>query len=288
MQPFPSLKNKTVLITGATSGLGKAAAFQLASLGADLFITGRDAQKCAQVRDQICSSSNNPAVDCLVADLSSQAEVRRMAQELRERRSRLDVLVNNAGAIFFGRHTSADGLEMTFALNHLAYFSLTLLLLDMLKASAPARIINVGSVAHIVARPVFRPQETTGRYVGSAMYARSKLANLYFTHELARRLAGSGVTVNALNPGFVATNFGRSNGGVYDRMFRVFQVFGSKTPEKAAATIIYLAADPGVEAITGKYFQGCRAVASSPLSHNSRIARQLWDLSLALSGLPDV
>jgi NAD(P)-dependent dehydrogenase (short-subunit alcohol dehydrogenase family) len=213
-----------------------------------------------------------------------QAEVRKLADAFRERYQRLDVLVNNAGAIFMSRQVSRDGLEMTFALNHLGYFLLTNLLLDLLIASAPARVVNVSSGAHLGGKINFADLQLERSYTGFGAYSQSKLANVLFTYELARRLQGTGVTVNALHPGFVATNFGRSNGGLFDPLFRLIQRFGALTPEKGAETTVYLAVSPEVEGVTGKYFANCKPAASSALSNDETTARRLWEVSEQLTG----
>ncbi|HSN75825.1 MAG TPA: SDR family NAD(P)-dependent oxidoreductase, partial [Anaerolineae bacterium] len=233
--------NQTVLITGATNGIGKAAAQAIAAQGAHVVLVGRNAQKTEAVAAELRQATGNPAVDFLLADLSSMAEVRRLAAEFQARYQRLDVLVNNAGAFFMRRQETVDGLEMTFALNHLSYFLLTTLLLDTLKASAPARVVNVSSGAESGAQVDWDDLQLTSKYRGFEAYALSKRFNLYFTYELARRLAGTGVTVNALHPGAVATGiwanpFGRL-GGLVEPLTRL----AMKSPEKAAETVVYLA-----------------------------------------------
>jgi NAD(P)-dependent dehydrogenase (short-subunit alcohol dehydrogenase family) len=194
------------------------------------------------------------------------------------------VLVNNAGAVFMTRQVSADGIEMTLALNHLGYFLLTNSLLDMLKASAPARIVTVSSDAHQGAALNFDDLQNKNGYTAFRAYGQSKLANLYFTYELARQLDGSGVTVNALHPGFVATNFGKSNGGVYRWIFRLAHL-GAITPAEGAQTIVYLASSHDVEGVTGKYFVKKKAIPSTQVSYNEQYARRLWDASLELTGM---
>jgi len=235
---------------------------------------------------EIQRTTKNERVEYLLGDLSVQAEVRRVASEFRQHYNRLDVLINNAGAVFVKRELSRDGFEMTFALNHLAYFLMTHLLLDLLIASAPARIINVSSMAHVSAR--LNPDELQSQpgYNSWRSYGQSKLANLYFTYELARRLHGTGVTVNALHPGFVATNFGRSNGGLFNPLFRLAQV-AAISPEAGAKTSIYLATSPEVEGVTGKYFDRCKPIPSSKVSYDLETARKLWDLSMKMTGLTE-
>lgn len=280
------LQGKVCLITGASGGIGKAAAAGLARMGARVAMVGRSPEKMAAAAQEIHQASGNPAVDCLIADLSSQAEIRRLAQEVKNRYPRLDVLINNAGATFLRRQLSVDGIEMTFALNHLGYFLLTNLLLDFLKSSAPARIINVASSFHLPVRLNFNDLQHQKGYFIALAYARTKLANLYFTYELARRLEGSRVTVNALHPGFVITNIGRNNGWPVSLAMRLVGLI-SIPPERGAETILYLAASPEVEGVSGKYFYRKQPVASSAVSYDREAARRLWEISAALSGLDE-
>jgi len=282
-----SLEGKTVLITGATDGIGRVTARELARLGARVVIVGRNPEKAAQVSEALRRESGNPAVDFLVADLSSQAAIRQMAADFLQRYEALHVLINNAGALFMQRQVSVDGIEMTFALNHLGYFLTTLLLLERLKASAPARIINVSSMAHAGVRLNFSDLQNTRHYNGWIAYSQSKLANLYFTYELARRLEGRGVTVNALHPGFVASNFGRRDNGLFGAFFRLIQAVAAISPEEGAKTSIYLASSPEVDGVSGRYFVNCRAKASSPASYDREAAQRLWDISLDLCGLAE-
>ena len=275
------LSGKSILVTGATDGIGKVTARELARMGARVTIVGRNPTKTQAAAAELSAQSPHP-VQTLVGDLSIQAEVRRVAAEYRAANPRLDVLVNNAGALFTSRQVSADGIEMTLALNHLNYFLLTHLLLDMLKASAPARIVNVSSAAHVGGRINLQDIQLTRGYSSWGAYSQSKLANVLFTYELARRLEGSGVTVNALHPGFVATRFGRSNGGLFDPLFRLFQV-AAITPEQGAETSIYLASSPEVEGVSGRYFDKKKAVSSSALSYRKDTAEQLWALSEAMT-----
>jgi retinol dehydrogenase-12 len=206
------MKDEICMVTGATSGIGAVTARALAEKGAAVVVVGRDAEKSEATVNLIQQQTGNPRVEYLLADLSVQEEIRRLAERFKSRYQRLHVLVNNAGAFFMSRQLSADGLEMTFALNHLAYFLLTHLLLDILKASAPARIVNVSSNGHRGMKINLEDLKSQGRYAPMQAYGQSKLANLLFTYELARRLEGSGVTVNALHPGFVATNLAANNG----------------------------------------------------------------------------
>src|SRR5688572_9907393 len=245
-----NMKGKICLVTGGTNGIGKATAQSLAQLGATVIIVGRDAQKTSQVVEEIRSTSGNPRVGSMLADLSSEQEVRRLADEFKSKYSQLHVLLNNAGGFFMQRQLSVDGIEMTFALNHLAYFLLTNLLLDTIKASAPARIINVSSDAHASGKIEFDNLQGERNYSPRA-YDNSKLANILFTMELARRLEGTGVTVNALHPGFVATGFAKNNGKVFAALISIFTPLVARSPAKGAETSIYLASSPSVEALRG-------------------------------------
>ncbi|MEE8305477.1 MAG: SDR family oxidoreductase [Candidatus Tectomicrobia bacterium] len=281
------MHGKICLVTGATSGVGQVTAQALAQQGATVIVVARHPERGAATLDRITQETGNTAVEMLLADLSVQAQVRQLAEEVRRRFSRLDLLVNNAGAIFSPRHLSADGIEMTFALNHLGYFLLTHLLLDSLKASAPARIINVASNAHWRGRINFDDIQGEQRYGGWRAYCQSKLANIMFTYELARRLGDSGVTLNTLHPGFVATGFGLNNRGWFGAFMKVAQL-AALTPAAGAATIIYLATSPEVEGISGKYFVKKRAVTSSKASYDQTSAQRLWQLSKTFTGLtPD-
>jgi NAD(P)-dependent dehydrogenase (short-subunit alcohol dehydrogenase family) len=278
------MRGKVCMVTGATSGIGLVTAQALARQGATVIVVGRNRERGVATVKRIQQETGNAAVDWMVADLSVQVQVRQLVREFRERFARLDVLVNNAGALFARRSLSVDGIEMTFALNHLAYFLLTNLLLDTLKASAPARIVNVASAAHRGAQINFADVQGQRRYSGWRAYAQSKLANLLFTYELARRLEGTGVTANALHPGFVATNFGRSNRGLVSLIIRVSQL-AAISPEQGAQTIIYLATAPEVEGTSGKYFVKLRVVPSSEASYDRDAAQRLWQVSATMTGL---
>ena len=277
------MEGKTCLITGGSDGIGYVAARELARLGAQVFIVGRNAFKTKDAVDRIRDETDNREVRYLLADLSSQGDVRRLADQVKEQIPRLDVLLNNAGAIFLSNRSSVDGIEMTFALNHLGYYLLTTLLLDLLKDSAPARIVNVSSSSH-GSPGEFRLEDLPqpGKSGGYRAYGRSKLCNLWFTYELARRLEGSAVAVNALHPGLVRTNIARNN-GVLGRVVNFFIGARGVDAARGAETLIYLAASPEVEEITGQYFVDCRAVASSSLSYNPGLASGLWELSERLT-----
>lgn len=274
------MQGKVCLVTGATSGIGREAATELARRGAAVVGVGRNPEKCAATAARIETATGNRP-EFLLADLSSQAGVGRLAEAFKEQHGRLDVLVNNAGAIFLSRRTSADGLEMTFALNHLAYFLLANLLLDPLQAGTRPRIINVSSAAHDRAGIDVTDLADPVRYSGFQAYAQSKLANLLFTYELARRLDGTGVTVNAMHPGLVGTGLLSSNGLRGRAGGALMRVLG-RSAKRGARTIVYLATSPEVEGITGRYFVDEQAVASSPASYNEPLAAELWALSAGL------
>jgi NAD(P)-dependent dehydrogenase (short-subunit alcohol dehydrogenase family) len=275
------MKDKICLITGATSGIGLVSARELARKGALVVLVGRNSAKCDAVTKQIQAETGNPDVEALVADLASQEQVRDLAGRFRERHSRLDVLINNAGAMWLQRELTGEGLEMTFAVNHLAYFLLTQTLLDTLKASAPSRIVNVSSDAHRGARIDFDDPMGERRYAGWKQYCRSKLMNLLFTYELSRRLHGSGVTANALDPGWVATGFA-SNNGWRGRAIQLAARWFALTPEQGARTIMYLASSPEVAGLSGQYFVREQPVRSSAASYDEIAAKQLWQVSTAL------
>ena len=273
-----NMNGKICLITGATNGIGKATAQALAQIGATVVIVGRDHRKTSRVVEEIRAASGNNNVDSLLADLSSQQEVRRLAMEFKSKYSHLHVLLNNAGAVFMKRQLSVDGIEMTFALNHLAGFLLTNLLLDTIKASAPARIINVSSDAHASGKIEFDNLQGERKY-SPRVYENSKLANILFTMELARRMEGTGVTVNALHPGFVATGFGTNNGKVMAALVNIFAPLIARSPAKGAETSIYLASSRSAESITGKYFHDAQVIPAAPQATDMVVARKLWAVS---------
>lgn len=276
------MDGKTVLVTGGTNGIGLVTARELTRMGAQVTIVSRNAEKCAMIAEAIKTETGNP-VEFIAKDLSTLAGIKEAAISFRQLHTHLHVLVNNAGGFFYKRVVSTDGYEMTFALNHLNYFLLTNLLLDALKASAPARVVNVASGSHMGARMEFDDLQGEKRYSGFRAYGQSKLANILFTYELARRLEGSGVTVNALHPGYVDTGIPLNNGllGVCAKLFA--KLFGRK-PEEGAQTSIFLAASPDVEGVTGKYFMDCKPVDSSPESYDHSVAEKLWQVSQKLTG----
>jgi retinol dehydrogenase-14 len=279
---------KTVLITGATGGIGKATAVGLARLGARVGITGRDRARTETAAAEIARASGNPAVDAFVADLSSQAEVRRLAAEVLDAFPRLDVLINNVGGFWATRHVTADGLEHTFAVNHLAGFLLTNLLLDRLKASAPARVVTVSSGAQAMGRIDVDDLQGEQTYSGQRAYNQSKLADVMFTYELARRLEGTRVTATALHPGVVNTGFGAEDQSWIFKVLVPLVRPLMKSPEHGAATSIYLASSPEVEGITGRYFANRKPRQSQKASYDTATTRRLWQVSADLVGLPVV
>jgi NAD(P)-dependent dehydrogenase (short-subunit alcohol dehydrogenase family) len=282
------MQGKVCVITGATAGIGEVAAMELARRGAHVVIVGRSAEKCAATQAQIRSASAAASVDSLVADLSSLAETKRLASELGQRYPRIDVLLNNAGAMFWKRAESADGIEKTFALNHLSYFVLTNLLLPVLKQSGPARIVNVASDAHKGASINFDDIQFKQKYSGWKAYQQSKLANILFTYELARRIEGTGVTANTLHPGFVRTSFLEAfNDAPAGWLLKNLGGMIALSPEKGARTSIYLASSPEVEGVSGRYFVKEKPVTSSPQSRDQSAAERLWRLSLEMTGVGD-
>jgi NAD(P)-dependent dehydrogenase (short-subunit alcohol dehydrogenase family) len=278
------MQGEACLVTGATNGIGRVAARELALRGADVILVGRDPARCETAVAQIRAQTGNRQVEALLADLSSHQQVRALAGRFRDRHSRLDLLVNNAGGMWLRRETTADGLEMTVAVNHLAYFLLTHLLLDTLRASAPARIINVASAAHRKATLDFADIMGERSYNGWQQYCRSKLMNLLFTNELARKLDGTGVTVNALHPGWVATGFGANNGW-RGRLLQFIARCFALSVEEGARTVVYLATSPEVAGVSGRYFVREHAVPSSMASHDDSAAQRLWEMSQQWTGL---
>ena len=270
------MRGKVCLITGANRGIGKATALALARMGATVVMAARDPDLGAAARSEVIETTGNENVYLLIADLASMAQVRQLAADFQERYSRLHVLINNAGLTKHDKVLTEDGFETTFAVNHLAPFLLTNLLLDMLKASAPARIINVSSMMHKWGWINFDNLQGEQGYNIYLAYNHSKLANLLFTYELARRLDGFAVTVNAVHPGMVATDFAREYTGFIGFMAKKGWRLFMKSPERGAVTPVYLASSPEVEGVTGKYFVNGKMRKSSRASHNERLAAQLW------------
>ena len=278
------MAGRTVLVTGGTAGIGRATALGLATMGAHLAITGRDRGRTEGAAREIRAAGGGQ-VDVFVADLSSQSEVRRLAEEVLQRLFRIDVLVNNVGGYWNTRHVTADGLERTFALNHLAPFLLTSLLLDRLKRSAPARVVTVSSHVHARGRMDFADLQGERSYSGARAYSQSKLANVLFTYELARRLQATRVTANALHPGVVRTSFGAEDPGGVQRLVTPFMRPFMKVPAQGAATSIHLASAPDLEQVTGRYFANSKPRKSSQGSYDAAAAARLWQVSADLAGL---
>ena len=281
-----AMTGRICLITGATSGIGLVTARELAARGATVALVGRDETRARAAAEAIRQQTGNSEVDYLLADFSSQAAIRGLAEAFRRRYGALHVLVNNAGVICWNRQETVDKLEMTFAVNHLAPFLLTNLLLDTLRASAPARVVTVASDAHMGATIPFDDlQQTWGSYQWLRVYGQSKLANILFTYALARRLAGSGVTANALHPGVVATRIYRSQNRLFNfAAMRVMPVF-ALSPEKGARTSVYLASAPEVAAVSGQYFVKRRPKRSWKTSYDEAVQERLWTVSEQLTGL---
>ena len=279
------MNDKICLITGANAGIGQQTALQLAQMGATVVMVARDPQRGEAARAAIAAATGNTRVDLLQADFASPPSIRAMAAAFAARYDRLDVLVNNAGVYLTGREETADGLERTFAVNHLGYFMTTLLLWDALLAAESARIVNLSSDAHRQAKLNFDDLQNQGKYAGFRAYAQSKLANVLFTYELDRRRGDAPVTVNAVHPGFVASNFGRNNRGIVGlAMTRLVPLF-AKSVAEGAATSVYLASSPEVAGVSGQYFANCRAVKSAPQSYDRAAAERLWAISEELTDL---
>jgi NAD(P)-dependent dehydrogenase (short-subunit alcohol dehydrogenase family) len=282
------MKGNVCVVTGATSGIGKYTAMELARKGASIVGVGRNHQKCVDTVAEIREVSGNPEVEFLLADLSSQTDIRKMVTEFRNKYNRLDVLVNNAGGATLKRQLSVDGIEKTLALNHLSYFMVTNLLLDTLISSAPARIVNVSSGNHFGKRLDFDDLELRRGYDPLKAYGRSKLANILFTYELDRRLVGTGVTVTAMNPSLVATNIWRNVGPIIGPLVSWVMSRKAQTPEEGAQGVIFLASSPEVEGVSGKYFRKKVEMKSDPISYDRDIARRLWEISERMTGLDKV
>ena len=278
-----SMRGKVCLVTGATSGIGKMTALELATRGATVVIVGRSEERCQETLREIEEMTGSQSLDYLVCDLSSFVEVRRLSQEFLARYNKLNVLVNNAGAIFMRKQNSPDGLEMTWALNHFAYFWLTCLLIDVLKASSPSRIVNVSSDAHKRANLSDIPNFREAMPIGYINYANTKLANVLFTNQLSFRLKSTGITVNALHPGVVATNFAANN-GLFGKLINLYASTLGVKPSEGARTVVYLATAPELYTTTGKYFVKCREVNSSKISYDTKFSAKLWQWSLDVSG----
>ena len=278
----PTMEGKVALVTGGTSGIGKAAATALAAMGADVVVVGRNPERGEEAVEEI-RRQTGARVDLALYDLGVQAEVRVLAGEFRRRYDRLDVLVNNAGLVQSERTETVDGIETTLAINHLAPFVLTNLLLDVLKQSAPSRVVTVSSEAQRWANDLDDLQSREN-YRGMPVYGMTKLANVMFTYELAERLSGTGVTATCMHPGGVNTRFGENNRGFGALMFRLFKPF-MRTPEQGADTLIWLASSPEVEGMTGRYYADRKPIEPKKIANDLGACRGLWEESERLTGL---
>ncbi|HSK99133.1 MAG TPA: SDR family oxidoreductase [Rubrobacteraceae bacterium] len=281
------MDGRVVLVTGGTSGIGRAAATVLAAMGAEVVVTGRSRERGEKAVGEIRRESGSDRVSLIPADLAVQSEVRWLAEQFRQAHDRLDALVNNAGVILTERTETPDGLEATFAINHLAPFLLTGLLLDLLKESAPSRVITVSSEARRGAEIDFDDLQSERRYRGFPVYGMTKLANILFTYELAGRLRGTGVVANCVHPGAVNTSFGQNNRGPMILLFRAFKPF-MRSPEKGADTIVYLASAPEAGWMSGKYLADRKVISSSDEPHDVSAQKRLWEVSARLTGLDNL
>ncbi len=282
MDQLPSMRGRTVVITGANSGIGKAIAIQLARAGAVVVMACRDRERSEVARTEIQTLGKNPEVHLLIVDLASQTSVRQFAREFENRYRRLDVLVNNAGAVIPKREMTPDKIVATFAVNYLSPFLLTNLLLPRLVACAPSRVVNLTSALHFKAHLDFKDIQGKKHYKSSSSYAQAKLAMVLFTYELARRLKVAGVTVNCVNPGPVATNLARQGAGLFGAVMLATTPF-LPSPEEGAAGPVYLATAPELAQVTGKYFVGKKQQVSSHESYDELEARKLWEVSVQLT-----
>ena len=279
------MHGKVVVITGATSGIGQVAAERLAGMGARVLLVARDRARGAASLSRLRERGPGLAHRVHYGDLSSVADTKRVATEIAAAEPRIDVLINNAGALFNTRRVTADGLELTFATNHVAYAVLTHGLRERLVAGAPSRVINTASNAHRGARLAFDDLQAARGYSGFKVYGRSKLCNILYTRELARRWAGTGVIANSLHPGFVATRFGDQSGGLFSYVVRVAKLVAAISPEKGAETLVYLASSPEVATITGGYFYKCALAQPTREAQDDAAARRLWSETERLAGI---
>lgn len=274
---------KTILVTGASSGIGEATASRLAGLGENVVMVSRDRTRGEKARDRILRAHGNASIDLLVADLSTTTAIHGLAEKFKSSHRRLDVLINNAAVVTSSRQTTPEGFELQFFVNHLAYFLLTGLLLDVINASAPARIVSVASTAHSRGEIEFDDLQMTSRYNGYQMYANTKLMNIVFTYELARRLEGTRVTANCLHPGVIRTGLMRGFSPVLHGLWQATGKF-FKQPKEGAETPVYLATSSEVEGVTGKYFRYSREMGTNAISYDRDVQRRLWEESERLSG----
>ena len=281
-----NMKDKIVVVTGGTDGIGRETGRELASRGAHVTLIGRNTAKGDTVIRALRAQTGNEQIHFIQADLSSRRGVLHAAGALQERFGHIDVLVNNAGAMFQSRQLSADGIEMTLALNHLAYFLLTSEVLGLLAAADQGRVVNVASAAHQGARLDLDDLQMERGYSGWTAYSRSKLANIYFTYELARRLEGTRVTANCLHPGFVASAFGNNNGTVFRMLFEAAKRIAAIPEREGARTSVHVATDPALKLVCGQYFDKCQPARSSVVSHDTAVAAELWRRSEVMCGSP--
>ena len=274
---------KTIVITGGTSGIGEVAAIELARQGARIVLIARDAKRSDATLAALRKANASVDHKVHIAELSRLSEMKRVAGEIAASEPQIDVLINNAGALFNTRQVTEDGLEMTFATNHMAYFVVTDLLLPVLKSGA--RIVSTASDAHRGAKLDFSDLQSERKYSGFAVYGRSKLCNILFNRELARRLQGSGITANCLHPGFVATRFGDNSGGIFQTLIKLGKPIGAISPEEGAKTIVYLAASPDVEGRSGGYYYKNKIATPTREAQNDTDAKRLWDISAKLAGM---
>jgi NAD(P)-dependent dehydrogenase (short-subunit alcohol dehydrogenase family) len=278
------MKGKIVVLTGGTSGIGEVAADKLAQMGARIVLIARDKSRAEATLARLRARASGVAHSVHYADLTRLTEMKRVAAEIARQETRIDVLINNAGAMFATRRLTEDGLEYTFALNHMAYFVVTEGLRERLAASAPARIVNTASAAHQGATFDFDNLQSEKSFSATKAYGHSKLCNILFTRELARRLHGTGVTANCLHPGFVATRFGDESGGLISRLAWLAKLFAISV-DNGAKTIVHLASSPSVAEATGEYFYKCQPTTPSPAAHDNKAALLLWERSAALAGM---
>jgi len=274
---------KTIVVTGGTSGIGEVAAVELAKQGARIVLIARDPERAGMTLSKLRNANPNERHTSHLADLSQISEMRRTAKEIVQSEPEIDVLINNAGALFNTRKVTEDGLEMTFATNHMAYFVVTNLLLPNLKPGA--RIVSTASDAHKGAKLDFADLQSAKKYSGFSVYGKSKLANILFNRELARRIAGTGVTANCLHPGFVATRFGDQSGGILSVAVKIAKPIGAISPQEGAKTIVYLASSPEVEGKSGGYYYQCAIATPTKEAQSDEDAKRLWDVSAQLAGM---
>ena len=277
------MNGKVVMITGANSGIGKETAIELAKMGANIVMVCRSRERGEKALEKIKEMANSEKIELLIADLADQSSIRKMVERFKKSHDKLHVLINNAGVMLSKRTTTPEGYERTFAINHLGHFLLTNLVLDMLKASSPARIINVSSSAHKFAKLNFDDIDNEHKFSGFRTYANSKLFNILFSYELARRLEGTEVTVNALHPGVIRTNLGKDNTNKLIRLLStIFRLF-MMSSKKGARTTVYLANSPDVENVNGKYFVNRKQKKSSKISFEQTLQNKLWEISANLT-----